>query len=183
MWIKQNVFKFHRHVHFNIMNLFQKLPFHFSVQLYKKHPWACITFTRKLNQKNEWMSLLVQILCLADIIYQEFVLIVSHTQRHIEMKYLQFSSVQLLSCVRLLQPHESQHARPPCPSPTPGVYSNSCPSSQWCRPAIPSSVGSFSSCLQSLPASGSFPMNQLFAWGGQSTGVSALASVVPVNIS
>ena len=80
-----------------------------------------------------------------------------------------------------LQPHESQHARPPCPSPTPGVHSNSCPSSQWCHPAISSSVAYFFSCLQSLPASGSFPMSQLFAWGGQSTGVSASASVLPKN--
>ena len=78
-----------------------------------------------------------------------------------------------------LQPHESQHARPPCPSPTPGVYPNSCPSNGWCHPAISSSVVPFSSCPQSLPASESFPMSQLFAWGGQSTGVSALASFVP----
>ena len=69
-----------------------------------------------------------------------------------------------------LRPHESQHARPPCPSPTPGVHWDSCPSSQWCRPAISSSVVPFSSCPQSLPASESFPMSQLFAWGGQSTG-------------
>ena len=79
------------------------------------------------------------------------------------------------------RPHESQHARPPCPSPTPGVYSDSCPSSWWCHPAISSSVVPFSSCPQSLPASGSFPMSQLFAWGGQSTGVSASASVLPMN--
>ena len=78
-----------------------------------------------------------------------------------------------------LRPHESQHARPPCPSPTPGVHSDSRPSSQWCHPAISSSVVTFSSCPQSLPASGSFPMSQLFAWGGQSTGVSALASFLP----
>ena len=77
--------------------------------------------------------------------------------------------------------HEPQHARPPCPSPTPGVYSNSCPSSQWCHPAISSFVVPFSSCPQSLSASGSFPMSQLFAWGGQSIGVSASASVLPVN--
>ena len=75
-----------------------------------------------------------------------------------------------------LRPHESQHARPPCPSPTPGVHSDSCPSSQWCHPATSSSVVPFSSCPQSLPASQSFPMSQLFASGGQSTGVSALAS-------
>ena len=80
-----------------------------------------------------------------------------------------------------LRPHESQHTRPPCPSPTPGVYPNSGPSSWWYHPAISSSVVPFSSCLQSLPASESFPMSQLFAWGGQSTGVSALASVLPMN--
>ena len=78
-----------------------------------------------------------------------------------------------------LQPHESQHTRPPCPSPTTRVYPNSCPSSQWCHPAISSSVVPFSSCPQSLPASESFPMSQLFAWGGQSTRVSALASFLP----
>ena len=81
-----------------------------------------------------------------------------------------------------LRPHELQHARPPCPSPTPGVHPNSCPSSRWCHPAISSSVVPFSSCPQSLPASESFPMSQLFAWGGQSIGVSALASVLPMNI-
>ena len=80
-----------------------------------------------------------------------------------------------------LWPHESQHARPPCPSPTSGVYSNSCPSSWWCHPAISSSVIPFSSCPQSLPAWGSFPMSQFFAQGGQSTGVSALASVLPMS--
>ena len=78
-----------------------------------------------------------------------------------------------------LRPHESQHARPPCPSPTPRVHSDSRPSSQWCHPAISSSVIPFSSCPQSLPASESFPMSQLFAWGGQSTGISALASFLP----
>ena len=78
-----------------------------------------------------------------------------------------------------LRPHESQHARPPCPSPTPGVYSNPCPSSRWCHPAISSSVVHFSSFPQSLPASESFPMSQLFTWAGQSTGISALASFLP----
>ena len=78
-----------------------------------------------------------------------------------------------------LRPHESQHARPPCASPTPGVHSDSRPSSQWCHPAISSSVVPFSSCPQSLPASESFPMSQLFAWGGQSTAVSAVASFLP----
>ena len=79
-----------------------------------------------------------------------------------------------------LQPHESQHTRPPCPSPTPGVYSDSCPSSRWCHPTISSSVSPFSSC-QSLPASGSFTMSQLSEWGGQSIGVSASTSVLPMN--
>ena len=77
------------------------------------------------------------------------------------------------------RPHESKHARPPCPSPTPGVHSDSRPSSQWCHPTISSSVVPFFFCLQSLPASESFPVSQLFAWGGQSTGVSALASFLP----
>ena len=78
-----------------------------------------------------------------------------------------------------LQPHESQRSRPPCPSPTPRVYSNSCPSSWWCHPAISSSIIPFSSCPQSRPASESFPLSQLFAWGGQSTGASASASFLP----
>ena len=78
-----------------------------------------------------------------------------------------------------LRPHELQHARLPCPSPTPRVYSNSSASSQWCHPAISSSVAPFSSCLQSLPASESFPMSQRFTWGSQSTGVSAVASFLP----
>ena len=93
---------------------------------------------------------------------------------------VQFSSVTQ-SCPTL-RPHEPQHARPPCPWPAPGVYSNSCPSSRWCHPAISSSVDPFSSCPQFCPASGSFPMSQLFAWGGQSIRVSASASVLPMNI-
>ena len=81
-----------------------------------------------------------------------------------------------------LRPHESQQARPPCPSPTPGVHLDSHPSSQWCHAAISSSVIPFSSCPQSLPASESFPMSQLFAWGGPNTAVSTLASFLPKNI-
>ena len=94
-----------------------------------------------------------------------------------------FRSVQFSRSVvsDSLWPHELQHTRPPCPSPTPRVYSNSRPSSQWCHPVISSSVVFFSSCPRSLPASESFPMSQLFAWGGQSTGVSALASFLPKN--
>ena len=95
-----------------------------------------------------------------------------------------FSSVQFSCSVvsNSLRPHESQHTRPLCPSPTPGVHSKSCPSSRWCHPAISSSVIPFSSCPQSLPASGSFLMSQCFASGGQSIEVSASASVFPMNI-
>ena len=94
-----------------------------------------------------------------------------------------FSSVHFSHSVvsDSLQPHVSQHTGPPCPSPTPGVYSNSCPSCQWCHPTISPSVVPFSSCPQSLPASGSFPMSQLFASGGQSIGVSTSASVLAMN--
>ena len=96
---------------------------------------------------------------------------------------VQFSSVQFSCSVvsDCLRPHEPQHARPPCPSLTPGVYSNSCPLSRWWHSTISSSVISFSFCPQSLPASGSFPMSQLFAGGGQSIGVSVSASVLPMN--
>ena len=81
-----------------------------------------------------------------------------------------------------LWPHGLQHARPLCPSPTSGVHPNPCPLSWWCHPTISFSVVPFSSCLQSFPASGSSPMSQFFAWGGQSIGVSASASVLPMNI-
>ena len=91
----------------------------------------------------------------------------------------QIRSDQSLSRVRLFATPWIAAARPPCPSPTPGVHWDSRPSSQWCNPAISSSVIPFSSCSQSLPASTSFPMSQLFAWGGQRTGVSALASFLP----
>ena len=94
----------------------------------------------------------------------------------------QFSSVQSLVMSDSLQPHGLQHARLPCPSPTPGVCSSSCPASQRCHPAISSFVISFSSCLQSFPASGSFQMSQFFASGGQNFGVSASESVLPMNI-
>ena len=95
-----------------------------------------------------------------------------------------FSSVQFNHSVvsDSLWPHEPQHARPPCSSPIPRVHPNPCPSSWWCHPTISSSVVPFSSCLQSFPASGSFPMSQFFTSGGQSIGVSASASVFPMNI-
>ena len=106
-----------------------------------------------------------------------------HINKTKEKSYNHLDSVQFSCSVMSdsLRPHESQHATPPCPSPTPGVYSNSCPSSRWCHTTILSSVIPFFSCPQSLPASGSFPMSPLFAWGGQSIGVSASASVLPMN--
>ena len=113
------------------------------------------------------------------------------------MAYELFQSVQFSHSVvsNSLWPYEPQHTRPPCPSPTPGVYSNSCPLSRWCHPTIsssvfpfsscpqsfPASVFPFSSCPQSFPASGSFQMSQFFASGGQSIGVSASTSVLPMN--
>ena len=98
----------------------------------------------------------------------------------LKIKYNLYASVQFSHSVvsDSLRPHESQHTRPPCPSPSPGVHSDSCPSSKWCHPAISSSIVPFSSCPHSLPASESFPVSQLFVWGGQSTRVSALASLL-----
>ena len=106
------------------------------------------------------------------------------TGKHIQYLSLQFSSVQFSCTVMFdsLQPHELQHARPFCPSPTPRAYSNSCHFSQRCHPNISSSVIPFSSCLQSFPTSGSFQMRQCFASGGQSIGVSASASILKMNI-
>ena len=92
-----------------------------------------------------------------------------------------YTSSEIIGLVDHQRPHELQHARPPCPSPTPGVDPNPCPSSGWCHPAISSSAISFSSCPQSFPASGSFPMSQLFTSASQSIGVSASTSVLPMN--
>ena len=111
--------------------------------------------------------------------YDWFILLYNvETNNIIKQLSVQFSCSVMSDSLR---PHELQHARPPCPSPTARVYSNSCPSSQWCHPAISSSVVPFSSCPQSLPASGSFPISQLFPWGGQSIRVSASTSVLPMN--
>jgi len=100
-----------------------------------------------------------------------------------ESYYIQFSSVQFSCSVMSdsLWTHELQHARPPCPSPTPGVHPNPCPLCRWCHPTTSSSVIHFSSCHQSFTESGSFQTNQLFTWGGQSIGVSASKSVLPMN--
>ena len=113
----------------------------------------------------------------------EHLLLLTREKVTIMFSTLGISSVQFSHSVvsSSLQPHELQHTRPPCPSPTPKVHPNSCPSSQWCHPAISSSVIPFSTCSQSLPASGYFPMSQLLAWGGQSIGVSASALVLPMN--
>ena len=98
---------------------------------------------------------------------------------HVDSTIIRSDQISRSVVSNSLQTHESQHTRPPCPSPTPGVHWDSRPSSQWCHPAISPSVVPFSSRRQSLPASESFPMSQLFTWGGQGTGVSALASFLP----
>ena len=98
-----------------------------------------------------------------------------------KMQYLGSVQFSHSAVSNSLQPHEPRHARPPCPSPTPGVHTNPCPLSLWCHPTISSSVIPFSSCPQSFPASGSFPMSQLFVSGGQSIGVSASTSVLLMN--
>ena len=109
------------------------------------------------------------------------ILCLSDCSRSIHIQFMfQFSLVLVMS--DSLRPHAPKHARPPCPSPTPRVYSNSCPLSRWCHLTISSSVTTFSSCLRSFPASVSFPMSQFFASDGQSFGVSASASVFPKNI-
>ena len=107
--------------------------------------------------------------------------VTGNLQKIFFVNYISISTVQWLSCVRLFATHEPQHARPPCPSPTPGVHPNSCPLSRWCYPTISSSVIPFSSCPQSFPASGSFPMSQLLASGSQSFGVSTSTWVLPMN--
>ena len=139
----------------------------YEISCWLTHPWPNLCF--------QWNDMLWLALGLDDLKLSPW------KEGDDYFDWLQFSSVQFSPSVVFdsLRPHESQHARSPCPSPTPGVHSDSRPSSQWCHPAISSSVVPFSSCPQSLPASESFPRSQLFAWGGQSTGVSALASFLP----
>ena len=112
----------------------------------------------------------VNLLLMLDISKKQYLITLAIKNR------VQFSCSVVFNSLR---PHESQHARPPCLSPTPRVHSNSCPSGQWCHPAISSSVVPFYACPQTFPASESFPMSQLMTWGGQSTGASALASLLP----
>ena len=125
-------------------------------------------------KRNTFESVLMKWMNLEPILQSEFCY---RDKYHI----LTHSSVQPLSCVRL-QPHGLQHTRPPCPSPTPGVYSNSSPLSRWRHPTILSFDIPFSSCLQSFPVSGTFPVSQFFPSGDQSIGVVASASVLPINI-
>ena len=133
------------------------------------------------HQQRELFHILVAVWC--GQLFFKF----NHSDIHIVVSQwgFKFSSVSQFSCSVVsdsLWPHEPQHARPLCPSPMTRVYSNSYPLNRWCHPAISPSVVPFSSYLQSLPASGSFPKSQLFTWGGQSTVVSTSASVLPMNI-
>ena len=169
---QRNKHKFHSfwQTH-NLMH--SSLQYHIE-QIHHHKNLLCSTysFLYPLNYWHHWLSLLYHIEC---FYYPKDLL-------HAIYSYLP-TSVQFNHPVvsDSFPPHGLQHVRPPCPSPTPKVYSNSCPLSWWCHPAISSSVIPFSSCPQSLPASGFFPMSQLFAWGGQSIGVSASASVLPMN--
>ena len=108
--------------------------------------------------------------------------VTNHSGKEYESEYIHTHQFSHSVVSDSLRPHGLQHTRPPCPSPTPEVCSDSCSLSWWCRPTISSSVIPFSSHLQSFPASGSFPMSRLFEWGGQSIGASASASVLPMNI-
>ena len=139
-------------------------------------PWYIPTNTAQVSLFSTPLSLIISYLF--DNNLSNKYMVISHCSfdLHFPGDSVQFSRSVVSDSLR---PHESQHARPPCPSPTPGVHSNSCPSSQWCHLPISSSVVPFSSCPQSLPISKSFPMSQLFMWGGQSTGASALASFLP----
>ena len=151
------------------------LPFSSSRGSFQPKGWTHVSYVSCTGQwvlyhQHHLGSPLVPILCQFLKLYYSFV--------RGSVSSVQFSRSVVSDS---LWPHELQHTRAPCPSPTPRVHSNSCPSSRWCHPAISSSVVPFSSCPQSCPASESFPMSQFFAWDSQSTGVSALASVLPMN--
>ena len=159
----------------NLVYNFKLFSFTVSLKLKKNHFGSQTIKTILLQKLNIFISTKKKE---ADIKFKKSLW---HLTQITLIKINQFSSVQFSHSVMSdsLQPYELQHARPPRPSPTPGVHSNSRPSSPWCHSAISSSVVPFSSCPQSLPASESFPVSQLFAWGGQSTGISALASFLP----
>ena len=131
-------------------------------------PWWNIAIKWRFDGKWNWRAEMRKKLCIEYIYFTD-----ENTKASVQFSHSVVSNS--------LQPHELQHTRPPCPSATPGVHPDSRPSSQWCHPAISSSIVPFSSCPQSLPVSESFPMSQLLAWGGQSIGVSALASFLPKN--
>ena len=172
------------------------LSMRFHRQEYLPVKCVAISFSRGSSQPRDW----THIFCISyigrqileDLVTREAYTLRGFRTNDTEVHWTSSPVDASLSTVRLssvqfshsvvsdsLRPHESQHARPPCPSPAPGVHPDSCPLSQWCHPAISSSVVPFSSCPQSLPRSKSFPMSQLIAWDGQSTGVSALASFLP----
>ena len=129
-------------------------------------PTSLVVWPKKKKMKKKWAEVMNTHLTKQDIQMAN-----KYIKRCLVLLAIHFSSLQFSRSVvsDSLRPHESQHTRPPCPSPTPGVVSNSRPLSQWRHPTISSSVVPFSSCPQSLPASESFPMSQLFAWGGQSS--------------
>ena len=154
--------------------------------------WYATSTQERVDSESAWLPTGLQAVLIADLNWAHdkdsddwkrahFITFIKESLRISQAKPL--SSVQFSHSVvsDSLWPHELQHTRPPCPSQTPGIYPNSCASSRWCHWAISSSVVPFSSCPQSLPASPSFPMSQLIAWGGQSIGVSASASVLPMN--
>ena len=149
--------------------------------LYKQEDWDTVELSRLSYRQT--LNLPVQILIPGPHAGPLTWINLRKCLRHGDYPHSAFSSVQFSRSVvsSSMRPHESQHTRPPCPSPTPRVHWNSCPSSRWCHLAISSSVIPFSSCPRFFPALGSFPMSQLFTWGGQSNGVSALASFLPKN--
>ena len=156
-----------------------------SMSFPKQEHWSGLQFPSPrdfLDPGTEPMSPAFQVVsCIAGGFFTDWTTRETPSPKNVPIVFLYHSSIQCSVVSNSLRSHESLHARPLCPSPTPGVYSNSCPLNRWCHPAISSSVIPFSSRPQSLPASGSFPMIQLFAWGGQSIGASASASVLPVN--
>ena len=154
--------------------------------MWKVPPPQIISLPIKKKRKKLW----IEILCLNGVHFSMYYFFISlllylHSSSSFRYSYLNFIDVSLQFSHSVmsnsLRPHEPQHARPPCPSPTPGVHPNPCPLSQWCHPTISSSIVLFSSCSQSFPASGSFQISQPFASGGQSIGVSASTSGLPMN--
>ena len=147
------------------------------------HQWSSYQIWVPPNQSTLWCTIRTYSKAEYNLVMNPTMVYLVKMQSHLVKHHSSISSVRFSHSVvsDSLRPHELQHARPPCPSPTPGVYPNPCPLSQWCHPAISSSVISFSSCPRSFPASGSFPVSQLFASGGQSIGVSASISVLPMN--